>query len=179
MRFSKPDWHRNHAAVWRQVVQPRLPKEGVVRWLEIGSLEGRSAAWTINNILGPEDEIVCVDVWRNTDHEAAFDENVGCRAIKEKGTSESYLLSASGEFDVVYIDGSHNSPDVLSDAVLSWRLLKKQGGIMIFDDYHWRHPCDKAGLVDPRVAIDAFVACHETQIAVLHRGLQVIIQRLR
>ena len=178
MKFNKPDWHGNHAAVWRQVVQPRLPANRV-RWLEIGSMEGRSAAWTLDNMLRAGDELVCVDIWASKQDEAAFDENVGSRAIKQKGTSESYLLTASGEFDVVYIDGSHNSPDVLSDAVLSWRLLKKQGGIMIFDDYHWRHPCDKAGAVDPRVAIDAFVACHETQIAVLHRGFQVIVQRLR
>ena len=33
---------------------------------------------------------------------------------------------------VVYIDGSHDASDVLTDAVMAWKLLA-QGGIMILD----------------------------------------------
>lgn len=33
---------------------------------------------------------------------------------------------------VVYIDGSHWAKDVLTDAVMAWRLLK-EGGVMILD----------------------------------------------
>ena len=39
-------------------------------------------------------------------------------------------------YDIIYIDGSHATSDVLEDAVLSYRLLKP-GGLLIFDDYHW------------------------------------------
>ena len=39
-------------------------------------------------------------------------------------------------FDFVYVDGSHQAPDVLVDAVLSALLLRK-GGLLVFDDYFW------------------------------------------
>ena len=36
---------------------------------------------------------------------------------------------------VIYVDGSHVPQDVLTDAVMAWKLLK-QGGIMILDGEH-------------------------------------------
>lgn len=45
---------------------------------------------------------------------------------------------------VVYIDGSHLPQDVLTDAVMAWKLLKNEG-IMIFDGWYltaherWTH----------------------------------------
>jgi len=57
-------------------------------------------------------------------------------------------------FDCIYIDADHRAAGVLEDAVLSWRLLKG-GGIMILDDYGWNlyenpFKCPKRG-------IDAFL----------------------
>ena len=40
---------------------------------------------------------------------------------------------------MIYVDGSHQAPDVLSDAVVGFKLLKNNG-IMIFDDYGWGGP---------------------------------------
>jgi hypothetical protein len=56
-----------------------------------------------------------------------------------KGRSADVLRSdpdywVDGEWDVVYIDGLHTPLGIMSDAVLTWPLLKI-GGIMIFDDY--------------------------------------------
>jgi hypothetical protein len=39
-------------------------------------------------------------------------------------------------FDVIYINGSHNSADVLADAAFSWPMIQDRG-IIIFDDYEW------------------------------------------
>ena len=43
------------------------------------------------------------------------------------------LLKKRIYFDFIYIDGSHNGEDILSDAIESYKLLN-MGGIMIFDD---------------------------------------------
>ena len=40
------------------------------------------------------------------------------------------------ELDFIFIDGCHESREVLEDAILSWELLKV-GGIMNFDDALW------------------------------------------
>jgi len=80
-----------------------------------------------------------------------------------KGYSHRHLanlLSQNKEnyFDFIYVDGSHQAPDVLADAVLSFSLLKV-GGIMVFDDYLWAEdmPYGRDPLRCPKPAIDAFI----------------------
>ena len=54
-------------------------------------------------------------------------------------------------YDFIFVDGDHHPWGVLEDMVLSWRLLKK-GGLMIVDDYSWEVP---------RKGIDAFLSAYE------------------
>jgi predicted O-methyltransferase YrrM len=77
-------------------------------------------------------------------------------------------------FDVIFIDASHEAIDVLEDAILSWNILN-ENGIIIFDDYLW-------DLLDdyhfrPKIAIDSFINIYKTQLNVLYKGYQVIIEK--
>jgi predicted O-methyltransferase YrrM len=82
----------------------------------------------------------------------------------------------SGEqFDLVYIDGSHEAPDVLSDAVLSWPLLKS-GGILGFDDYGW-HQFPEAKRC-PALAVDAFLGVMRGKFSIYERGYQVWLKKV-
>ena len=69
--------------------------------------------------------------------EKRFDENLkGYNFIKIKKDSVialRELLKKNISFDIIYIDGSHNGEDILSDAIESYKLLNI-GGIIIFDD---------------------------------------------
>lgn len=151
--------------------------------LEIGSFEGQSTCWMLNNLLThPESEIFCVDpftgsIEHNTNQTTGLFDRF-CHNIKStgnsdkvkvcQGTSEQILpkLLASGIlFDFCYIDGSHCAADVLFDAVLAWKMLRP-GGLIIFDDYLWPVYQDQP-LLNPKFAIDAFVNCHLDQIKYL------------
>jgi len=126
---------------------------------------------------GDSSQAVCIDIWDNKEIEARFDFNVAELAVeKRKGGSRSELIRAIGEplFDIVYIDGSHEARDVLSDAVLSFHLLKR-GGTMIFDDYQWRLP--NRVQVFPNVAIDGFLAAYGPVVEVLEKGYQVFVKK--
>ena len=85
-------------------------------------------------------------------------------------------------FDIVYIDGSHATADVLEDAVLSYRLLKP-GGVLIFDDYRGagalaRVPSPATRPSDfPKAAIDRFVQCFEDSLRGMHNSYQLILKR--
>ena len=46
--------------------------------------------------------------------------------------NKSILNFDFSKLQVIYIDGSHQPQDVLTDAVMAWKLLKKEG-IMILD----------------------------------------------
>lgn len=72
-------------------------------------------------------------------------------------------------FDLIYIDGSHQSTDVLTDAVSSFNLLK-QGGLIIFDDYLWDFGYRKTGSVlsTPKIGIDSFINVFYEKIRIIH-----------
>lgn len=168
-----------------------------VRMLEIGAYEGRSTVWFLNHVVtGAGSRLTSVDTWlgsvENDPNEMGsvwerFQLNT--RPFLDSGrltavvsTSQDYLArqiaGASGDarpqFDIIYVDGSHAAPDVLSDAVLSWALLAP-GGVMVFDDYWWRGMWSEQDR--PRFAIDSFLACFLGQYHELHRGYQVVIRK--
>lgn len=97
--------------------------------------------------------------------------------IRHKGYSDkilSSLLTASQDnFDFIYIDRSHEAPDVLCDATLSFRLLRV-GGVLGFDDYLWgMHDI----LLSPKIAIDSFVNIYSKKINIISVGLQLYLQK--
>jgi predicted O-methyltransferase YrrM len=175
------DWVTHRTNIWKQVLLKLKSKN---KFLEIGSHEGRSAIWFIENGLDSDGEITCIDSWIwDSKHEKTFDLNVDLclktnptkKVIKLKGSSYFYLASLitqKKEFNLIYIDGSHESKDVITDACLSWYLLKLNG-ILIFDDYLLQN-----GNVNAKIAIDLFVDMFKANIKYLYIGDQFIIQKI-
>ena len=163
------------------------PIKAAKTYLEIGSYEGMSTCWMIENTA--VESLVCIDTWEggdehinsNLDMEAVeerFDHNVreaGDRVSREidltklKGPSlmkMAELLAKGGSrlFDFVYVDGSHRPKDVLADAVLGFELLKP-GGIILFDDYCWSDTSTGDGIKSsPKIAVDSFSSCFFDQV---------------
>lgn len=157
--------------------------------LEIGSFEGKSTVWFIDNLLqNPNSTITCIDPWMNfvqnatsfdtyspdtktqsgvdyikDDIKGRFLYNVSQTGYPEKVKTiqgMSYeelpiLINQKQEYDLIFVDGNHTAPFVLTDAVMSWYLLKK-GGIIIFDDYLWDY--NPGITVRPKLAIDSFIS---------------------
>jgi hypothetical protein len=100
---------------------------------------------------------------------------------KYRALVEDWLIhtcTTSTLMDVVYVDADHNAHSALMDGALSWKLLKP-GGILIFDDYEWSnkdslHPWK----IPPKPGIDAFLTCWAPQLELLHKGWQVIVQKI-
>jgi len=163
------DWSNTHEGDWREILAPYMGQDGVV-FLEIGTYEGQSACWFVDNILtGKDCRMVCIDAWKNYDDRptdnmdevfARFLSNISASTKPEAFTYfrapfENVLVK--GKADVVYIDGDHSAAAVLYDAVRAWRILKP-GGLMMFDDYGWSPPPPREPKDGPGVAIDAFIS---------------------
>ncbi|MDX2143832.1 MAG: class I SAM-dependent methyltransferase [Rhodospirillaceae bacterium] len=181
------DWFSKHVPVWNKLLPSFAPR----KYLEIGSYEGRSACYIIDRFSADASlDIHCIDTWEGGvehgkvamgDVERRFDANIAlarqsakhpAHVTKHKKRSHVALaeLMTTGHalsFDVVYIDGSHQAPDVLADAVLSFPLLRVDG-LMIFDDYLWSE--DRAGKQDafgmPKPAIDAFLNIYQRKMLI-------------
>ena len=113
--------------------------------------------------------------------ESRFDWNIKQVGATNKvkkyiGESQHILRTLSlNSYDLIYIDGCHLAIDVLSDAVLSWGLLKI-GGLMIFDDYDKIFPDNLTQ--NTSIAINAFINCFSPKIKLLHQSHQVYLEKL-
>jgi predicted O-methyltransferase YrrM len=68
-QFTK-DWFNWAPEVWKQLT-PMLPERK--SFLEIGSFEGRSTVWIVENMMNPGDWIDCVDTWQGGEEHAEED----------------------------------------------------------------------------------------------------------
>jgi cephalosporin hydroxylase len=73
------------------------------------------------------------------------------------------LINQNVQADFIYVDGDHRASGVLSDLILSWKLLKV-GGIMLCDDAsEWKYTDENgtaAAQMSPRMAIEMFIQCN-------------------
>lgn len=189
MKYSV-DWFTKNIPVWEQTLAQFKGKP--IRAIELGSYEGRSAEWLLENILThPDASLVCVDSWKDNiffsqpdisvdwkDVRAKFNANTkrfGKKVEVYDGRTKTYLLSGVAEkADLIYVDASHTAGDCLIDGVLA-HLLLKPGGVIIFDDYLW------AGLEHnthvPMGAINAFMECFAGEYEALALGYQVTLKK--
>ena len=162
------------AGSWRRWLVPRLAHLSDAQWLEIGSFEGRSALWTVENLLkGENSRLTCVDIWES-ELESVFDANIAgiTKIIKRKGCSKDVLPTLPlNYFHGAYIDGSHMQPDVHLDIRLTLPLLRLSG-ILVFDDYASDTPAN-CGV---RPSVDRFLGEMGNRVEVLRSGYQVICQ---
>lgn len=184
------DWFSEQIPWWEEQLA-RLKGKPNLHFLEIGSFEGRSAVWLLENILTDvSSSLTCIDTFGGSpEHENTalhiseiekhFRHNIKeCgsegKVIVKKGFSRDILPTLMPNlYDCIYIDGSHKAFDVLEDAVLS-KLLLKKGGIIIFDDYIWDEGEDE--LNRPKMAIDAFLNVYKGQYDLLYKGKQMIVK---
>ena len=167
-----PDWHEWLAPL------ARLPN---IYGLEIGTFEGRSSLWFLENILShPTSHLTCIDqrilpLLRNN---LAFHLESGRVTILE-GLSFFVLCGLnkqleSVQYDFVYVDGGHTSANALSDCVLCFPLLKL-GGIMIIDDYEWTDMPTEMQL--PKTGINAFMQAFAGRFDLIYTGYQICIRK--
>lgn len=151
--------------------------------IEIGSHEGRSACWIMENMLSPTGQLHCIDPFNNLQTKALFEQNISQAASNRQSyktvVDYSYvalarLISQRRQFDFIYIDGAHHNHEVITDAVMSWKLLK-DGGIMVFDDYF---PLTD-GMIppSPKTAIDSFQGLFSKDFELLFTNTQVGVRK--
>lgn len=154
--------------------------------VEIGSFEGRSSVWILQNLLnGDSSTLHCIDTFEGgQEYSSAQIEGIYDRFISnihatgsdhkvtvyKKRSYEALIeLNHSGVLaDFIYVDGSHESQDVIADLILSFNILKS-GGLMICDDYIW----SIAGNIShdlaqsPKFGIDCFTNIYHKKIRII------------
>lgn len=188
MNFTQ-DWFSHNIPNFQHIKQELRTVNTV---LEIGAFEGRATCWMLDHMLSDTGHITVIDTFEGSaEHEgmqlgdlaSRFEANV--KEVKKPGQNmtvlrgTSYkglarLIDENARFQFIYVDGSHSSPDVLTDACMAFGLLEP-GGIMLFDDYMWM---DMPSLLQrPKIAIDAFTTVFAERSVIRMAGYQLAIQK--
>lgn len=110
-----------------------------INYLEIGVYEGMSGCWMLDNILAHlQSRYTGIDlvIGHEEAHERAI-KNLSRHTDKVRlirGNSRDILPKLTDQYDIIYIDGCHSYESVHNDVIHCWKLLKKNG-IVILDDY--------------------------------------------
>jgi hypothetical protein len=169
-----------------------LNKDEKLNILEIGVFEGKASVWFMENYMkNKETKITFIDPFLETDTttdvtkrtEELFKNNLNNAAIRYqigedrikvyKEKSENvlpYLIITKEEYDIIFVDGSHLSRDIIIDITLSWKMLKK-GGYIILDDYQNKNS-------EVKKCMDFFTSCIEKgEYKLLHDRYQAIFKK--
>jgi predicted O-methyltransferase YrrM len=165
-----------------------------LKFLEIGTFEGRTAVWLLDNVLtGKNCHLTCVDADPpdNLKHNLSFHEGkvTHCREYSNQWFYNE-LSDGAGGYDFVYVDGDHNAPGVLEDIIHAWRALKV-GGYLYLDDYEMEirdpwfyimHPeflsYDRLNFIHPHVGIDAFLSNYRGQYEIVFKNYLVGLKKI-
>jgi hypothetical protein len=180
------NYFRNHPGIkWSQFIPiPTRP----ICYLEIGVCKGENLMDISKSYcVHPDSRMVCVDPWfdydeypeykgKQSSHYEQFIANTSQFADKciiHRGLSED-IVPTLDSFDIIYIDGNHEEEYVYRDGVMSFPKLK-QGGYLIFDDYHpyaWPQTCR---------GIDRWLREYASKIKIISNATfywQVIVQKI-
>jgi predicted O-methyltransferase YrrM len=132
------DWFSCYIHNWTYFLQELKDKPNL-RFLEIGSYQGRSTVWLLENILTDDtSSITCIDTFEGSAEHVeyhqddlhtlfeVFSHNISkfknkVNIIKNK--SQIALKQLNEQYDFIYIDGDHTASSVIEDAILSFSLL--------------------------------------------------------
>jgi len=192
--YNKPytfteNWFTDKIPTWTTLLKEFKGKPHI-NYLEIGTLEGRSALWLLENILThPTSKLTIIDAFEE-DNYKTFISNVNLSGEANKfrilsGRSTDKIREVPfNSIDFAYVDGSGKGITMLSDLVSTWSLVKV-GGLIICS----RYALDKGlrenlemqpGDPGPHEAIDAFLNLYRPYIRVLtFREDQVIVRKMR
>ena len=179
------DWFSHNIYDWKKILKNFENLN--FNYLEIGSFEGNSAIFVLRSY--HKALISCVDAWSQftTGNEKLplqtiennFNDNLKDfqnRFTKIKMKSEDFFIKNKKKFDIIYIDGSHHADDVFNDCMESWKILTKNG-IIIIDDYFWQGY--KNHSEDPIHGINRFLSIKKKFHSVLRvSNYQLFIRKL-
>ena len=169
------DWTTHKVDAWQSLLGHLAGTP--VRMLEIGVWEGRSSIHFCEQFLThPDSRLVCLD----PKPQPVFESNLKAAGVRwrvefHKSDSRKHLQQFTDEqFDIAYIDGSHEAADVLRDG-LNVLPLMKPGGLMIFDDY--LHNDLPGRHIMPGVGIDCFLqVCAPHYVEEIARDWQITVR---
>jgi len=171
------DWFSHQIADWQKYLEPLAGKSGL-NVLEVGSFEGRSTCWLLDQVLTATDsQITCVDRY----FQARFNLNIdrtGAKAkvSKRQGHPLDLLpMLPANAYDLIHLDAGSLVEQVQQHVLLCWERLKP-GGMLVIDDYQLQ--TTHAAQFNLKLAIDQALSSIQPEAKIVHQSYQLIIRKI-
>ncbi|MFZ1106649.1 MAG: class I SAM-dependent methyltransferase [Hyphomicrobiaceae bacterium] len=161
-----------------------------INYLEIGTFEGRSALWMVENIFThPTSKLTIIDAFLENNYKR-FLANIALSGEASRfhilsGFSTQKIRDVPfNSIDVAYIDGSGKGIVMLADIVNTWNVVKV-GGVIIISRYALTPELRRAagirpGEPGPHEAIDAFLKLYNPFLTLMEfQPNQVFVRKRR
>ena len=191
-KFTR-DWFSLNIPNW-EILLAKFKGKPNLKYLEIGSYQGRSVTWLLDNIFTDEScTATCIDTFRGSEEHTDFEkENIkelfihNTKKFRDRvdvciGNSNDILRNGTWKnetYDLIYIDGDHHAKACLSDGILSIPLLKV-GGILIFDDFSWIPTPYQRAIDFPRIACDIIKMLYYDDLQVIATTNQLVFEKVK
>ena len=156
-------------------------------YLEVGCFEGLSSFFVLSEYKAVDATLL--DIWdmpnansKTLSHnfnsiENTFDDNLSrfnFTKIKDDSVvAMRALFKQKKSFDFIYIDGSHNGEDILSDAIEAFKILKKEG-LIFFDDF-LQH--DKNRALQSYEGIEKFLTLYSNYLKIEYFQNNLVVRK--
>ena len=156
-------------------------------YLEVGCFEGLSSFFVLSEYKAVDATLL--DIWdmpnansKTLSHnfnsiENTFDDNLSqfnFTKIKDDSVvAMRTLFKQNKSFDFIYIDGSHNGEDILSDAIEAFKILKKEG-LIFFDDF-LQH--DKNRALQSYEGIEKFLTLYSSYLKIEYFQNNLVVRK--
>tara|TARA_B100001057_G_scaffold237399_1_gene237775 strand:+ start:1093 stop:1809 length:717 start_codon:yes stop_codon:yes gene_type:complete len=167
------DYFSINAYYWNSIIKKNFKD---FSYLEVGSWEGNSALYILKNF--NTKRVVCVDIWDLHNDKFKKEHLERYKNFKHnlnefeqdfsffKNTSDIFFKNNKENFDLIYIDGSHEARQVYKDLLNSWNCLN-ENGMIICDDYFYGDLYSNENKDIPAVSINKFLNENKKKIKII------------
>jgi predicted O-methyltransferase YrrM len=160
------DYFSHNIASWEKIYQYLSTTFGSnLNCLELGTYEGRSAIYLLDNFVGDSGKLYVIDNFWDKEYEQRYLYNIknnpkNKQVTTLRGSTMTRLfflyLNSSESFDFIYIDAGKTASTNMYNLLMAERLLKV-GGIIIVDDYNWHLDKNLDTKLSPHLGINTFM----------------------
>ena len=180
------DYFSLNAYYWHSIINKTFKR---FSYLEIGSWEGNSAMFILKNF--NTKKVTCVDIWdlyndsSKSEQIKRFDnfqsnlKEFNERFSFHKSTSDEFFKNNEKKYDVIYIDGWHEAPQVYRDICNSWYCLN-EGGLVVCDDFFYGDIINNKNNNLPADSINRFILENQNKLKILNvNNTQIFIKKIK
>lgn len=179
-----PAWEHHLNGLENGAEQQISERKSGLNVLQIGDAQGMWSCWMLDQVLTQaEDQLQCITsqplpLFQQNLAKVKTAATTSCETGEITDLLQAFHPNRLAAYQLIYFQGPCPiGKQLYHQAKLAWPLLS-EGGLMVFEDYHWVTPLESQQQ-SPRAAIDRFLEEIPGEFEILDQAQQLFFRRIR